>query len=418
MKMEIRGGLIDEVEFDRIDTAVKVVLRTSLPVLHQAYSFITVAIIRRDRQTMKPVWAEHSRRIKTLPVARKIIKDREVIRRDTDGGLMWRAVNQLSRQEPLPDGMTKTEDKKGRIYFIADGRNAGISDIIIPMTKSPTLSVFLAPILYKGHLVGMLAVDSIKANAFQASDESSKRRIEFLCALSTQLAAIVELLNGTYYDHLAGDLGVLTRAHFDEQFEKLRLADSLGFLAYFDLNRFKLVNEVHKHEGGNRVLKKFGKFARTQIDRSDLREEAWLYRFGGDEFALLIARKHTSDVTDFFDRLLKELREQPKPLCCPLHTLSSSVGVVSLNRREPAVKSVHKADCAMSWSKDIFRSRNRETFMFYDDETADFISGLDRKTKGFENRRRAIEDKMRQIDDGMRKIVNRREKLLNRLSQC
>jgi diguanylate cyclase (GGDEF)-like protein len=395
----IRGGLIDEVEFDRIDSAVKVVLRTSLPVLGEAFSFITVAIIRRDLQTMRPVWAEHSRRIKTNPAARKIIRDREIIRRDTDGGLMWEAVNHLSRKERMPKGMTKKEDKTRAVYFIADGKQREIRDIIIPTTQSRTLSVFLAPILCKHGLVGMLAVDSIKANAFRISVKKARQRIDFLCALSTQLAAIVELLNGTYYDRLAGEFGVNTRAHFDEQFDKLRTNNNLGFLAYFDLNRFKYVNDQHDHERGNTVLQNFAKFTKDYIDSSGLQGEAWLYRFGGDEFALLITRKPAlDDVRSFFRALIQELPK--KTLCCRKHVLSSSIGFVSLNHKFSAVESIRMADSAMYWSKEIFRAHDEPVLIMYRPHMASRIKTLDSKAK-------TLEDQMGKIQQSKTNILER-----------
>jgi diguanylate cyclase (GGDEF)-like protein len=348
---------------------------------------------------MKPVWAAHSRRIKAKPAARKIIRDREIIRRDTDGGLMWQAVNHLTRKEPMPKGMRKKQEKARTVYFIADGTSPEIRDIIIPTTQSRTLSVFLVPIFCKDGLVGMLAVDSTKADAFRTSVKRARRRIDFLCALSIQLAAIVELLNGTYYDRLAGKFGINTRAHFDEQFDKLRVNNNLGFLAYFDLNRFKYVNDQHGHETGNKVLQNFAKLTKDFIDGcSALQGEAWLYRFGGDEFGLLVTRKPTlDDVTTSFRALIQELRT--KMFCCKRHpSLSSSIGFVSLNRELSTVDSIRMADSAMYWSKEIFRARNKPVLIMYRAHTAARMKTLDSRAK-------TLEDQMGNVQTNKNKIL-------------
>lgn len=60
-----------------------------------------------------------------------------------------------------------------------------------------------------------------------------------------------------------------------------------GILFIFDLDHFKRINDKHGHLAGDKVLREVAKIVRTRIRKSDQ-----FFRYGGEEFAVLL--RHTS----------------------------------------------------------------------------------------------------------------------------
>jgi diguanylate cyclase (GGDEF)-like protein len=66
-------------------------------------------------------------------------------------------------------------------------------------------------------------------------------------------------------------------------------------MLYIDLNDFKQINDVHGHHIGDKVLKELTKKLQTLLCEYDT-----LARIGGDEFVILLSRRHHS-VKEFLD---------------------------------------------------------------------------------------------------------------------
>lgn len=84
------------------------------------------------------------------------------------------------------------------------------------------------------------------------------------------------------FDHLTGALG--RRAFAGEAERRLAAAPERGALLFFDLDRFKEINDTHGHAVGDRVLTAFADLVRAHLGPDDL-----FGRWGGEEFVLLLA---------------------------------------------------------------------------------------------------------------------------------
>lgn len=103
--------------------------------------------------------------------------------------------------------------------------------------------------------------------------------------LSREREALVgELRNAAETDMLTG---FHNRRGFDEAVQSLATAPNgsrrTHCLVIFDLDRFKLVNDIHGHDSGDVVLAEVARVARTAFRPVDL-----LARHGGEEFVALI----------------------------------------------------------------------------------------------------------------------------------
>ena len=99
--------------------------------------------------------------------------------------------------------------------------------------------------------------------------------------------------------------GVFNRAYFDHelrtQTDRALLRGDRLLLLLIDLDSFKAVNDTHGHPAGDRVLALFGEALRTVARQNDT-----VCRYGGEEFAILIAGGSHLIVPALFERIKDE----------------------------------------------------------------------------------------------------------------
>ncbi len=121
--------------------------------------------------------------------------------------------------------------------------------------------------------------------------------------------------------------GALTRAEFDE---RLREAHEIAAknnqelsLLMLDLDHFKSINDAFGHARGDQVLTEFAQRVSEVSRGSDL-----LFRFGGDEFVLLLPETGSEQAALLAERLIVAVRSVPFAGDPPL-TISVSVGLAT-----------------------------------------------------------------------------------------
>ncbi len=94
--------------------------------------------------------------------------------------------------------------------------------------------------------------------------------------------------------------GLANRQYFDSAFElavhRMRRSGQSLSLIMLDLDRFKLVNDRHGHQFGDRVLQTVARVVRERVRRSDV-----VARWGGEEFVVLMedcARDKAREIAD------------------------------------------------------------------------------------------------------------------------
>lgn len=125
--------------------------------------------------------------------------------------------------------------------------------------------------------------------------------------------------------------GLLTRAALQSQFEQAleqhRFTNAPFALAVIDLDHFKSINDAFGHSRGDEVLKEFA--ARV---RSATRSQDSIFRYGGDEFVLLLRNTSAEQARIFADRLLDLVRGQQFRGDPPLAlTISAGIAICPLD---------------------------------------------------------------------------------------
>lgn len=121
--------------------------------------------------------------------------------------------------------------------------------------------------------------------------------------------------------------GLLNRRQLDLSLvRELKMAESNGYslsLLFMDADKFKLINDTFGHSVGDEFLKRVSKRLRTLED-----ENVLVFRFGGDEFVLLL-RDHDKEKAVARAEQIHRLFERPVSILNTHHETTFSIGVVS-----------------------------------------------------------------------------------------
>ena len=147
--------------------------------------------------------------------------------------------------------------------------------------------------------------------------------VEIMRLLSARLREVKPAeYSAGLYDHLTG---ALSRQAFDirlrEELERARLYQYNLSLVFLDLDHFKEVNDTYGHKRGDEVLISFVARVKANLRTTDL-----LFRFGGDEFILLLQGVDQSRGPALVQHLLDDVRSMQITGDPPL-TITFSAGL-------------------------------------------------------------------------------------------
>jgi two-component system cell cycle response regulator len=122
-----------------------------------------------------------------------------------------------------------------------------------------------------------------------------------------------------------------------------------------DLDRFKAINDMHGHDGGDEVLREFAYRLRKNVRGIDL-----ACRYGGEEFVVVMPDTEASIAEKVAERIRAEIERNPFAVGKDGLTIgvTISVGVSSVLRRRDKVEDLMKrADLALYEAKTAGRNR-------------------------------------------------------------
>lgn len=140
-----------------------------------------------------------------------------------------------------------------------------------------------------------------------------------------------------------GLTGLGNRRYFDEQLKRAinhakRQNLDIGMVVC-DLNKFKAINDTFGHHVGDKVLVQFAKALKASVRESDS-----VFRFGGDEFVILVedASKESLDIINH--RVKKAMA---KDATLAKYQLTCSLGATFMKRTDSAESFFERADQAL-----------------------------------------------------------------------
>jgi diguanylate cyclase (GGDEF)-like protein len=169
--------------------------------------------------------------------------------------------------------------------------------------------------------------------------------------------------------------GLLNRKTFDEKFSKIAFSAMSGeggllsqdgterrrhaesaeqWLAVIDIDHFKRINDEFGHLYGDEVL-----ILIANILKSAFRSQDKIFRFGGEEFVVLLRSVTLANATKIFERFRQKVEDYHFP---QVGQVTVSLGFVGISRNMPVVILGH-ADQALYHAK----THGRNRICFYDD---------------------------------------------------
>jgi len=145
--------------------------------------------------------------------------------------------------------------------------------------------------------------------------------------------------------------GLGNRRYFDEQLKRAmhnaNRHHSVVGLVLADLDKFKIINDTHGHLTGDLVLQEFANVLRLCIRDSD-----GLFRFGGDEFAIIVENANDTVLTIIENRINLALKSN---VLLNKYQLGCSIGSTFMNRADNEISFFERAD------ETLYRSKMQST---------------------------------------------------------
>lgn len=153
---------------------------------------------------------------------------------------------------------------------------------------------------------------------------------------------------------------ILNRQAFDQIVTKIAYASrssnplnkydkSYNAIAILDIDHFKQINDRFGHAIGDETLVLF-----AQTVRSILRQEDLFFRYGGEEFVVLIKEVDQDQTLRVFERCRQAVETRRFP---QVENVTVSIGVATLDPSEHPSDSLSKADKALYFAKENGRNQ-------------------------------------------------------------
>lgn len=208
------------------------------------------------------------------------------------------------------------------------------------------------PLNFNGRLSALLHVRSL-GNAADA------RLIEILGEVLKTSLSNLDLREHLSEQAIRDPLtGLFNRRHLEDclviEFERARRKQVPVCLAMIDIDHFKRFNDSYGHDAGDEVLRMVGRYLRDSLRRTDL-----VFRFGGEEFTLILSEADVAGARTRLEALctgIKSLVIQHGGQRLPTPTLSLGAAFSDPEHNDPD-SLIRLADNALYKAKETGRDR-------------------------------------------------------------
>ena len=274
-----------------------------------------------------------------------------IYRVDREAGVM-RPMEARDRFAQLIMGATFPLDMGVTGWVVEHGEAQCVNDIhrdgraaTIPGTPDEPESLIVVPLLVRGEVVGTLNVGRMG----QAEAHFSAGEFELARLFASQASIAIQNAEAHRAVWNRAETDALTSLHnrgaFDTRMDALagdRGTQSCA-LIMLDLDGFKRYNDRHGHPAGDTVLQAVGRAIDSAVRDRDLS-----FRFGGDEFAILLPRTRATQASQIADRVRQAIKQHP----IVAGTLTASAGVACLSvRNADKAALIAAADAALYRAK-------------------------------------------------------------------
>jgi diguanylate cyclase (GGDEF)-like protein len=197
-------------------------------------------------------------------------------------------------------------------------------------------------------LKDMAEGDGTKKKSVKVIDENMDSAIYEVRQLNHHIMHYLKLLNVQI--QIDGLTGLNNRKTFDAVIEEWIDQKNPFFLILIDIDYFKKVNDTYGHLVGDEVIKYLASMMLSVSRDGDL-----CFRYGGEEFGMLIMGKNADDAFKIAERLREKVADTASPSGRPI-TISSGISAYQDEDQYPETI-IERADAALYQSKSDGRNK-------------------------------------------------------------
>lgn len=270
------------------------------------------------------------------------------------------AVIELASREAV---LRSTADYLTQVYPRLTGQIEGAPEdrLTLPIgTGTPTddagaSSGRVWDVMRAGRRQARIAVDGASARSAADIDEVLETISPMLAATLGSIEQLENVARDSVIDHLTE---VFNRRRFQPTFDELSVSVArhgtwLG-VAVVDIDEFKALNDTFGHQFGDEALRRLGRALSDSIRGTDS-----VYRFGGDEFVLLVVVETEEDALRLLHRVHSRANAVLGDFLPSGGSCTVSIGLCCLRGEtlEPMNEMLSKADQALYRAKSSGRDR-------------------------------------------------------------
>ncbi len=258
----------------------------------------------------------------------------------------------LRKDGPVVSWLAKKDKPLSRELIDVAPEFAGLSEVESNFIEGAEIELLL-PMKSDGKLVGILALSKKRSGGLYSSDD-----VDLLINLVDEAAVAVE--NAQLYAqakdraHIDELTGLLNHGYFhdrvDEEISRCSRFGDIFSLLFLDLDLFKAYNDVHGHLAGDDILREIAQYIVDSIRGLDI-----AFRYGGDEFTVILPQAPLDDAYNIAERMRKRIESEMDSKGI---ALTCSMGIASWPTdgvmREEILQA---ADAALYHSKQAGRNR-------------------------------------------------------------
>ena len=243
----------------------------------------------------------------------------------------------MSRQCVETDSLSTDEAAKlPALTGFAAGHECVTRNTIIQAKGTDGCPLTVFPVHGARAVVGLLVIET--------TVPLSVRETDLVRGILSILRNHLALLDYGELDTLTGLLNRKTlESHFDKLRQRMMAPHEPSWLALIDVDHFKSINDRYGHLFGDEVL-----LLVSQLMKRAFRGADQLFRFGGEEFVVILERASESGAQLVLERLRSAIGAHDFP---QVGRVTVSVGYTQIDPRDVCTTCVERADSALYYAK-------------------------------------------------------------------